>query len=167
MFIKGCKCAQMVPLFDLHMCVSFFSTLGHFVHTLCFMPSQIFVIPLLHSTKWTSCLSKAPNNEMKKPHCGLRAASQVLFWFRYQQRNSLWVYVYRYHIVVIFHHERISGDIYGNYNPYFLSCGQIGLGREKFFIVCAMKKRVNFVKIHCLDNRWWQAHVHFQAKKNH
>ena len=68
------------------MCVTPFSTLGHYMFIPCtswLMPSQISVIPPLHSTKWTSSLSKAPIMNWKRPHCGLRVASHILLWFGY------------------------------------------------------------------------------------
>ena len=61
-----------------HVCYTFFNTGALFVHTLCFMPSQISVMTHVHSTKWASFLSKAPIMYWKRSHCGLRAASQVL-----------------------------------------------------------------------------------------
>ena len=107
----------------------------HFVHTLCFMPSQISVVPHVHCTKWASFLSKAPIMNWKKSHCGLGAASQVLLapfcnsllhWSPkfvnlciFIILKVIYIYIYIYIYILL--------------KCYFLSCGQICVGEREFF----------------------------------
>ena len=91
-------CANVAILWSSHVCYTFFNTGALFIHTFCFMPSQVSVIPPIHYTKWTSFLSKTPITYWKRPHCGLRVASPrkfslipVVFLFCNDLRSLLFI----------------------------------------------------------------------------